>query len=373
MLLVILFDSGVAFIGTVVVGLLIGGFLGNEFSITVISIFTGVVAARSVRKLRQRSQFFRAIPIIAASYLIALFALGLLRYMSFESLITVYWKYCIPNSIVSPILTLGLLYIFEMGFGISTSIRLLELSDMNHPLLKALAVEAPGTYHHSIIMGNIAEATAESIGANSLLTRVGAYYHDIGKIRKSEYFTENQVSIKNPHEKLAPPMSRLIIASHVKEGIELGRKYRLPQEIIDMIAQHHGTSKISFFYEKALERSDARLIQEEDYRYPGPRPQTKEAGILMLADTMEAASRSLKNPSITRIREIVANTIEKKFKDGELGDCELTLRDLDRMKDSFINSLIGLHHTRLEYPNKENGQTASGEEKGAEKSAQAKN
>ncbi|NVM04567.1 MAG: HDIG domain-containing protein [Candidatus Helarchaeota archaeon] len=254
----------------------------------------------------------------------------------------------------------------------TTNMTLLELSDLNHPLLRNLAIKAPGTYHHSIIVGNLAESAAESIVANSLLARVGAYYHDIGKMIKPEYFTENQDG-PNPHDKLTPSMSCLIISSHVKEGIEIGKKYKLPREILSFISEHQGTSMISFFYELATQKTDPKYLNETDFRYPGPKPQTKEAGILMLADAVEAASRSLKNPSVARIKELVSSVMENKFKDGQLDECELTFKDLSSISDSFVKILAGMFHARIEYPSQVKEASIKEKAQPLEKVAQNKN
>jgi len=246
-----------------------------------------------------------------------------------------------------------------MIFGYTTDIRLLELVTMDQPLLKELMVQAPGTYHHSIIVGNMVEAAAKSIGANSLLAKVAAYYHDIGKIKKPIYFIENQFDSDNRHEKLAPSMSSLILISHVKEGVELAKQHGLGKPIIDIINQHHGTSLISFFYNKAQEaRQKARTskgselppIDIDDFRYPGPKPQTKEAGLVMLADVVEAACRSLTDPTPARIQGMVNRLINNVFSDGQLGQCELTLKDLHQIAKHFHQILATVHHRRIEYP-----------------------
>jgi len=236
-------------------------------------------------------------------------------------------------------------------FKIPTNISLLELSDLNHPLLKKLAIEAPGTYHHSIMVGNLSEVACEAIGANSLAARVGAYYHDIGKIPKAEYFTENELGAASKHTNLAPSMSALIIAKHVKEGVEIAKKYKMNQMIIDFITQHHGNSLIAYFYQKAIEKSENGVVPNEDnFRYPGPRPQTKESAIVLLSDAVEAASRTLGEPTPASIRNLVRKIINNKFIDGQLDECDLTLRDMHEIADSFVRVLMGVFHTRLEYP-----------------------
>jgi putative nucleotidyltransferase with HDIG domain len=230
-----------------------------------------------------------------------------------------------------------LLPLFESTFGLTTDITLLEFSDLNRPLLKRLALEAPGTYHHSIMIGTLAEEAAKSINANSLLARVGSYYHDIGK---------------NKHEKLAPSMSALILEAHVKEGKELAEANGLPECLIEFITGHHGSSVMSYFYDKA-KKQDEGDVDIEDYRYPGPKPIAKEVAIVMLADSVEAASRTLEDPTPARIRGLVRKIIFTRFESGELDACDLTLRDLHLIEESFIRVLTGIFHRRIAYPEKE--------------------
>jgi hypothetical protein len=242
---------------------------------------------------------------------------------------------------------------FEALFGIATDIKLLELLDPNQPLLKELVYKSPGTYHHSIVLGNLAEAAAEAIGENSILARVGAYYHDIGKVHKPEYFIENQRPAGNKHDRLAPSMSSLIIASHVKEGVDDARAHRLPSSVVDIIRQHHGTSLITYFYRKAKDQRPYAEIAEEDYRYPGPRPRTKVAAIVMLADSVEAASRALENPTPQRIQALTNSVITRIFLDDQLSQCDLTLKDLREISKSFNLILNGIFHQRIDYPGME--------------------
>jgi putative nucleotidyltransferase with HDIG domain len=242
-----------------------------------------------------------------------------------------------------------------MAFGFTTDIKLLELSSLDQPVLRDLMVNAPGTYHHSVVVSNMVEATAESIQANPLLAKVSAYYHDIGKITKPLYFVENQMKGENRHEKLAPSMSSLILISHVKDGVELAKKHRLGREIIDIIQQHHGTGLISFFYQKAKDQNGRKgaktvPVKEQDYRYPGPKPQTKEAGLVLLADAVEAASRTLGEPTPARIKGMVQKIINNLFSDGQLDECELTLKDLNQIAMSFTKTLSGIFHSRIDYP-----------------------
>jgi putative nucleotidyltransferase with HDIG domain len=262
---------------------------------------------------------------------------------------------CFLGGSLAGVIAAGFLPLIEIVFGFTTDIKLLELSSLDQPILKDLMVKAPGTYHHSVIVSNMVEATAESINANPLLAKVSAYYHDIGKIKKPLYFVENQERGDKRHEKLAPSMSSLILISHVKDGVELAKQHRLGKEIIDIIQQHQGTRLISYFYQKAKEQGKGRgdrssPVEEEDFRYPGPKPQTKEAGLVLLADAVEAASRTVVDPTPARIKGMVQKIINNVFSDGQLDECELTLKDLNQIAKSFTKTLSGIFHSRIEYP-----------------------
>lgn len=349
MLLTIFFDTRTAFVGTVTLSIIVGALWGNEFGITIINLFVGSVSTFSVREIQARNWILKGILTISGMYFISIAAVALLKGTDPSEL----WGMCLfglLNGVFSPIMTYALMVFFEWSFKFTTNSTLLELSDLNKPLLRQLAMRAPGTYHHSIMVGNLSEAAAENIGANALLTRVASYYHDIGKMEKPEYFVENQKGGKNPHEKLAPTMSCLILINHVKKGLELAEEYNLPREIRDIIPQHHGTNLIQFFYAKALENSDGQEVNESDFRYPGPKPQTKEAGIVMLADAVEAGSRTLKEPSVSRIRNMIDDFVDERMEGDELDECPLTMRDITRIKESFVNNLTGMFHGRIEYP-----------------------
>lgn len=352
MLLTIFFDTRIGFMGTIILAILVGFLRGNEFNISVISIFTGTVAVVSVSRIRTRNWLVHSILLITVAYVVSITVMEILRYSNFKTIIN-YWGFGVINGFISPLLVYGLQVIYEYFFDIATDMKLLELSDLNNPLLRKLAIEAPGTYHHSLMVGNLAEAAAESIDASTLLARVGAYYHDIGKIEKREYFIENQMKSRNPHEKLSPTMSCLILMNHVKKGIEIAKKQKLPKEIRDFISEHHGTNLITFFYQKALEKSDGEEISESSFRYPGPKPKTKETGIVMLADAIEAASRTLKDPSPSRIRGMVISIVQDRFRESELDDCPLTLRELTKIIESFETVLLGTFHARIEYPDQD--------------------
>ena len=252
------------------------------------------------------------------------------------------------------IITAGMAPMVEMVFHYTTDITLLELANLDRPILRRLMLEAPGTYHHSMVVGSLVEAAATEIGANPILAKVCGYYHDIGKLKQPLYFIENQSDGRNKHDKLAPSMSALILIAHVKHGVEIAREHKLGQVIIDTTQQHHGTSLISYFYEKAKAVKGADAVNIDDFRYPGPRPQTREAGLVMLADVVEAASRTLENPTPSRIQGLVQNLINKIFSDGQLDYCELTLKDLHRIARSFNKILNGIHHHRIEYQDSAN-------------------
>lgn len=255
----------------------------------------------------------------------------------------------------STIIVLATLPYLETFFSRTTNIKLLELADFNRPLLKKLMIEAPGTYHHSLIVASLAEQAAEAIGANSLLARVGAYYHDIGKLSKPEYFIENQQTLGNPHDPLTPTMSSLVVISHVKEGVALALSRNLDKVIIDCIEQHHGTSVIHYFYHRALEQKAE--AKPESFRYPGPMPKSKETAILMLADSVEAASRAMEEPSPSRLKDMVEKIINNKFTDGQFSECPITLHDLSSIAESLVTTLNGIFHVRIEY--KETGEQES--------------
>ena len=256
------------------------------------------------------------------------------------------------GGIGSGIVTAGIVPLVEMAFGYTTDITLLELANLDRPILRRLMIEAPGTYHHSVIVGSLVEAAASEIGANPLLAKVCGYYHDIGKIKKPLYFIENQTDGKNKHDKLAPSMSSLILIAHIKDGVEIAKENKLGQIIHDTIRQHHGTSLIKYFYEKAKQLKGEENVNIDNFRYPGPKPQTREAGLVMLADVVEAASRTLDNPTPSRIQGLVQNLINKIFSDGQLDACELTLKDLHNIAKSFNKLSYGIHHHRIEYTEK---------------------
>jgi putative nucleotidyltransferase with HDIG domain len=252
------------------------------------------------------------------------------------------------NGALSALLAIGAIYFLGRAFGITTTMQLLELANPTQPLLRRLLMEAPGTYHHSIMVGNLAERAAEEIGADSLLVRVAAYYHDVGKLRRPYFFVENQANTANPHDALSPRTSARIIASHITDGLELAEQYRLPPRIRELIPEHHGTRLISFFYQKAAEH-DPRADPAQ-FSYPGPRPQSREAAILMLADSIEAAARASRDHSPESLAQLVNRIVIQRVEEGQFDECNLTLRDLDAIKRAFCTLLVGIYHPRIEYP-----------------------
>jgi len=348
MLLTILLDLEVGLVFTFSLGILLGVVSYFDFKLAFITIVAGSLACFSVKEVAHRYRFYRPMLYVSFAYVVFIYFSESLK-LSPSGAILSLCGYGLFNGFISTILTIGLLPIFESVFDVTTDITLLELSDLNHPLLKRLSLEAPGTYHHSIIVGNLAEAGAKAIGANTLLARVGAYYHDIGKVEKPEYFVENQMGAKSKHEKLTPSMSALILESHVKEGVEMAEEVNLPQAVIDFIRQHHGTTLMSYFYNKALVQGAEKDLKDE-YRYPGPKPHSKETAIVMLADAVEAASRVLEDPKPSRIKSLIKKIIDSKLAAGELSDSNLTFKELSAIQQAFMPVLISVFHPRVEYP-----------------------
>ena len=330
---------------------LTGLILPNHINFSLVALGGGVLAAIRWKEYRRRTS------VLVVAFILGLLgaalALGFNVQEGFSAAIMQWTDVPIAmlGGLSNVIIVAGAMPLLESIFKLTTDMRLLELADQNHPLLRKMVVSAPGTYHHSLLVGNLAEEASEAIGANPLLTRVGAYFHDIGKMMKPEYFIENQ-GRENRHDRLKPNMSALILISHVKEGVELARSHQLPKEIIDLIQQHHGTSLIQYFYEKA-KKLNGDGVTEEFFRYPGPRPQTREAGILMLADMVEASSHSLSDHSLGRLSALVDRIVQSAFVEGQLDNCSLTLRDLSKIQDAFMRVLVGIHHHRIHYPGQE--------------------
>jgi len=354
MLIAISLGPKIAMLVTVILSFLMSFIISGEINYILVAIIGGIVSIYSIRMATQRSSLTRAGLMIAGVNIITISALGLINNEGYY-LILKDNLWGVLNGFLAVILTIGILPFLESFFDITTSFKLMELSNPNQPLLKKIIVEAPGTYHHSIVVGNLSETAVEEIGGNGLLARVGSLYHDIGKIKRPYFFTENQEAYKNIHDDMEPSLSALVIASHVKEGVELAKKNKLPKDIIDIITQHHGTGLITYFFHRALKENGSSVdkIAEENYRYSGPKPQTKEAGIILLADSLEAATRTLTNPTPSRIKSLVKEIIQKNLENGQLEECDLTLRDLDKIGDSFSRILTGMFHSRVEYPDEE--------------------
>jgi len=355
MLLTILFDARIGFMGTISITLLSGILIGNNLEFIITIIFISSVAMYMVRRLRTRSQFITTIIAMMVASLFVVLAHGLYKGHVWPDM-QIDLIYLMVASLLTPIITYGLIGIVEVTFGITTDLTLLELLDFNHPLLKRMQRDANGTFNHSIVVGNLAEACADAINARSLLCRVGAYYHDIGKMVRPEYFIENQFSGENKHDGLTESMSAKIIRNHVSEGLKLAEEYGLPKIISDFIPMHHGTTRVEYFYRKALEKSDGKAVDEYAFRYPGPKPNSKETGILMLCEAIEAAVRSIKEPDIFKVEEMIDKIFKMRLDDTQLDECPLTIDDLRRIKGrvdgqtGMLPVLRGIYHIRIEYP-----------------------
>ena len=342
---------------------------GQSFSMLLLGLVVTLASALAGRSARRRASVFRAGLLVGLSAGLVLLALGALRQMAWASL----WPHvviAVVNGLLCALVALALLPLFEWIFGFTADITPLEYSDMSHPLLQRMAIEAPGTYHHSLMVANLAHSAAAGLGLHALLLRVCAYFHDIGKLVKPDFFIENIAFSENPHDDLSPSMSALVIVSHVKEGVALAQKHKLPRPIIEAIMQHHGTSLIAYFYHRAQQqaendyyRNGSGEVDPQDYRYPGPKPQKAEMGILLLADSVEAASRSMQKPTPSRIESLVNEIVDSRIRDGQLDACDLTLAQIDAVKRSFVFSLSNMLHGRIAYPKDEDRTTNAPEKK----------
>ena len=309
----------------------------------------GAAAAMCVRVVRRRAQTMVFVAIIAGAYAVTLLAINLLQERSLmQFAVSMAWAG--SNAALSAVIAMGFVPVFEWFTGITTDQTLLEWADPNAPLLRSLSLEAPGTYAHTINVANLAELAANGIGAHGLLCRVGLYYHDVGKVLKPHYFVENQAEGRNPHDKLKPDTSSAILIEHVVEGLRLGKEAKLPEAIQRFISEHHGTQLIAFFYHRAQEELGEDNVDEADYRYPGPKPQSKETAVAMMADSIESATRVLQEPTPERVRDLVDGIIESKRQDGQLDEAPLTLREITALKDTFVTVLSGIYHHRIDYP-----------------------
>ncbi|MCY6959698.1 HD family phosphohydrolase [Clostridium brassicae] len=350
MLFTLLINHKISLNVSIINCILISAVVQFDIQITLLAILNSILGAMVLKKLQQRNDIMYASIFIGVTNAALVFTVGfLLSNNVFEVMKRSGFSFV--ASVLAAVLTIGFLPFFESTFDIVTTIKLLELSNPNHPVQKKLLLEAPGTYHHSILVANLAEVAAEQVGGNPVLARVSAYYHDIGKIKRPLFFKENQIGRDNPHDKINPNLSTLIITSHVKDGLEIAKEHKLPKVIQDAIEQHHGTSLVKYFYITAKNSSEKpEEVKEDDFRYLGPIPDSKEIAILMLADSIEAAVRSINEPTKGKIEEMVNSIIKARLNEGQLDNCDLTLKDVNKIRNSFLKTLGGIYHERIEYP-----------------------
>ena len=356
-LLTVLLDTTVALISSTILILLISLLIGNDLDFAIIQFFISFIAILNVRKLRKRRQIIATMLTLVFCGLFVFFSVMLFKGIDFLDYNYSTVGYLALASFLCPILAFGLVPLFESFFGITTDLSLIELLDYDQPLLKKLMEDAPGTHTHSVKVGTLAESCANAVGARALLCRVGSYYHDIGKIKKPEYYAENQTGV-NKHDSITPHMSAKILKQHVTDGLALADEYGLPKIVKDFIKTHHAKNKMEFFYKKALEID--KKVDENEFRYPGPKPRTKETGIVMLAEAIEAQANSLKNPTLEKFEIMIDKAIRSRLEDGQLDECPLTMEDLQKIKGrrdgkhGLLPVLSGLYHSRPEYPSKDN-------------------
>lgn len=349
-ILALFFPYLVCFFAGLVLAFISTEMLGAGLNLFALLFFSGMIAAFLVRRAQDRSQLLKTVLPLTGAMLLAWFGITFLDFQGIGHA-AAGAAYVAAGGVVSLLCILGVSPVAEFLFGYTSRFKLMELMNLEQPLLQDLMVRAPGTYHHSLILSNMVEAGANAVGANALLAKVAALYHDIGKLKSPHYFIENQYGRPNPHDKLAPSMSALVLIAHVKKGVELARENKLGQEIEEIISQHHGTSLITFFFHRAKEKaSPNEVIREQDYSYPGPKPQTREAGLLLLADAAEASARTLAEPSPSRIQGHVESIFRKIFAEGQLDECDLTLKDLHLLSKAYARVLTGVFHQRIEYP-----------------------
>ncbi|MGE0528689.1 MAG: HD family phosphohydrolase [Bdellovibrionales bacterium] len=358
MLVGLMISAGeIVWLFTIFLAIILAMMVGHDFSFVylLVTAIGGIAAARGVHSCTKRNDIYWAgmrTGLVNASVLAAVTFLQPADEFSLWTMLAWNLPLGFVGGVFSALVTMALIPLFETIFNYTTDVKLLELSSLNHPLMKDMIVKAPGTYHHSLVVGSMCEAAAEEIGANPLLAKVMAYYHDIGKMEHAQYFIENQRPGVNPHDHISPHMSKTVLIAHVKDGAELGYAHKLGPAIIDGILQHHGTTLISYFFNRARSEQDEDIdtVQEADFRYPGPKPQFKEAALLMLADSIEAAARSLDEPTPGRLTSLVRNIIQSKFLDGQLEECDLTLKDLSVIEESYRRVILGIYHQRIDYP-----------------------
>lgn len=350
MLISLLINYKISLVVSLLNVILISALNGFDIQVMMIGIVSSILASALLKRMQQRNELLYTTVYIAGVSAIITVTTGMLISNDFMDVL-IKTGIAFIGGILSGVFAMGILPFLESTFNEVTVLKLLELSNPNSPLLKKLLMEAPGTYHHSILVANLAELAAEEVGANAVLARVGAYYHDVGKTEKPYFFGENLMGMENPHNKISPNLSASIIISHVKDGLELAKKHKLPRIIQEIIAQHHGNTLVKYFYYTMKNNSDnPDDIKKEDYMYPGPIPSSKEAGIVMLADSTEAAVRSIKEPNKEKVNEMINNIINDKVSTGQLNNCELTLKDIEKIRKCFISSLNGIYHERVEYP-----------------------
>lgn len=349
-LMTVFLDSKISIVINSLNLLFVAVIVGFDPQVILIGIVSTIVSSTTLKKISQRNDILYSTVYVAAAVAVVILSSGILlsnniKQILLDVILAVF------GAFISGILAMGLLPFLESSFSLVTNMKLLELSNPNNPLLKRLLMEAPGTYHHSVMVANLSEVAAEEVGANPMLVRVGAYYHDVGKIKRPFFFGENQLGGTNPHDKISPTLSTTIIISHVKDGLELAKEYDIPKVVSDMIVQHHGTTLVKYFYytlKNSSENPDE--IREEDFRYPGPKPQSKEAAIIMMADSVEAAVRSIQEPTLEKIEDMVNNIVKDKMNSNQLNECDLTFRELEVIKACFLRVLKGIYHHRIEYP-----------------------
>ncbi len=350
-LLAVLLRPRLALVTAAVLSLLIALITTSDVRTAFVAFVGSAVGVYAIRKISHRTDLIVGGLKVGAATAAAVVAMSLLERRPVYPEIVRDASVGVANGVVVGIFAIGVLPYLENLFGLITPIKLLELSNPAHPLLRRLQMEAPGTYHHSVIVANLAEAAADAIGADGLLVRVGTYYHDVGKIRRPIFFVENQIGVENPHERMSPSLSALTVAAHVRDGQDLAREYGLPDSVANFIPEHHGTTLITYFYHQAVERGDEP--EPAAFRYEGPKPQTRETAIVMLADAVEAAVRSLPRPTPDRIYEVVRRIIHERLEDGQLDECDLMFRDLEQIAQTFTRVLTGIFHPRIEYPDLE--------------------
>ena len=349
MVISVLYDARTSIVVTLAMALAVGGARGNDYAITVILFSGGALGAYAATNIQKRSQIFTSILAVLIGLLVSLAAIDLERAVPVGT-IGIKVGLAAINAVVSPLFALAVIMVVERALNIATDLRLEEFDNLNHKLLLQLNERAPGTYQHTMAVARLAEAAAAAIGANALLAKVGTYFHDIGKLEKSEYFAENQIDLINKHDKISARKSAAIIRQHVQDGIELAKEYKIPNQIIKFIPMHHGTILIKHFYAKALEESDGTtIIDEQDFRYPGPKPNSKETAIVMLADAVEALSRLVDTSQRDDLEKAVDTIIQQRTQDGQFNECPITLSELEIIKESFVKNLLGSAHQRVRY------------------------